>query len=245
MPSPAAASAVRPPGFRQHRGMRSFDAKSRRLFAWKARVSRVNTSSSDVNVNPLNGDADVVALVGAPGESGVIPASAVVLIPTSHLVLSGPLSFDTVVGDGGANSVYLGVSLRTLSDPLPCNVVVGDGGSNSVLLGDTSRSSSLGSFSGQVRIWSVNVCKLMRRKAELEARLRNANVDILLLQETWLSDDVEEVRVAGFYLVGRLDRSTGPKAGFGGFMHGIQFQTSRGCRIQIPRNACGVSCTQI
>ena len=62
----------------------------------------------------------------------------------------------------------------------------------------------------------MNVCKLMRRKAELEARLRNANVDILLLQETKLSDDVEEVRVAGFYLVGRLDRSTGPKAGFGG-----------------------------
>ena len=97
MPSPAAASAVRPPGFRQHRGMRSFDAKSRRLFAWKARVSRVNTSSSDVNVNPLNGDADVVALVWAPGACGVIPASAVVPIPTSHLVLSDPLSFDTVV----------------------------------------------------------------------------------------------------------------------------------------------------
>ena len=56
----------------------------------------------------------------------------------------------------------------------------------------------------------------MRRKAELEARLRNANVDILLLQESWLSDDVEEVRVAGFYLVGRLDRSTRRKAGFGG-----------------------------
>ena len=87
MLSPAAASAVRPPGFRQHRGMRSFDAKSRRVYAWKAGVSRVNTSSSDVNANPLNEDADVVALVGAPGESGVIPASAVVPIPTSHLKL--------------------------------------------------------------------------------------------------------------------------------------------------------------
>ena len=72
------------------------------------------------------------------------------------------------------------------------------------------------SFSERVRIWSVNVCKLSRRKAELEARLLNANVDILLLQETWLTDSEEEVRINGFYLVGRLDRTSGPKAGFGG-----------------------------
>ena len=37
---------------------------------WKTRISRVNTSSSDVNGNPLNGNADGVALAGAPGESG-------------------------------------------------------------------------------------------------------------------------------------------------------------------------------
>ena len=55
----------------------------------------------------------------------------------------------------------------------------------------------------------------MRRKVDLEARLRNANADMLLLQEIWLSDDEEKVRVAGFYQVGRLDRSTRPKAGFG------------------------------
>ena len=56
----------------------------------------------------------------------------------------------------------------------------------------------------------------MRRRAELEARLWNAGVDILLLQETWLSTDVESVTISGFSLVGRLDRLLGPKCGFGG-----------------------------
>ena len=39
---------------------------------------------------------------------------------------------------------------------------------------------------------------------------------MLLLQQRWLSENVAEIRVAGFYFVGRLDRSTGPKAGDGG-----------------------------
>ena len=55
-------------------------------------------------------------------------------------------------------------------------------------------------------MWSVNVCKLRRRKAELEARLANADVDMLMLRETWLCEAVEEVRISGFYLVGWLDR---------------------------------------
>ena len=46
-----------------------------------------------------------------------------------------------------------------------------------------------------MRIWSVNVRKLLHRKAELEARLVNANVDMLLLQETWLVKSVENVQI--------------------------------------------------
>ena len=50
----------------------------------------------------------------------------------------------------------------------------------------------------------------------LEARLLNAKVDVLLLQETWLCDSVEDAALEGFYLVGRLGRAHGPKAGYGG-----------------------------
>ncbi len=71
-------------------------------------------------------------------------------------------------------------------------------------------------YSQRIRIWSVNVRKLLRRKAELEARLKNAAVDVLMLQETWLADTVEELAIEGYYLVGRLDREAGPKAGYGG-----------------------------
>ena len=96
------------------------------------------------------------------------------------------------------------------------SVVVGSGGSNSMIVEAPSPIPRLGSFCEQLRIWSVNVRKLVLRKAELEARLANANVDVLLLQETCLSESVEDVQIAGFYVVGRLDRSEGPKAGFGG-----------------------------
>ena len=72
------------------------------------------------------------------------------------------------------------------------------------------------SFFQHVRIWSVNVRKLLRRKAELEARLRNADVHVLLLQETWLSESVEEVSLDNYVLVSRMDRLLGPKRGYGG-----------------------------
>ena len=36
------------------------------------------------------------------------------------------------------------------------------------------------------------------------------------MQETWLSEAVEDIAIAGYYLVGRLDRMMGPKKGFGG-----------------------------
>ena len=62
----------------------------------------------------------------------------------------------------------------------------------------------------------MNCRKLLRRRAELEARLKNAGVDILLLQETLLSVDVESVTISGFSIVGRLDRMFGPKCGYGG-----------------------------
>ena len=50
----------------------------------------------------------------------------------------------------------------------------------------------------------------------MEARLKNSNVDILCLQETWLAEDVEAIPISGFHIVGRLDRTSGPKRGFGG-----------------------------
>ena len=62
----------------------------------------------------------------------------------------------------------------------------------------------------------MNVRKLLRRRAELEARLVDSRVDLLFVQETWLSDAVEEVAISGFLLVGRLDRTSGAKHGFGG-----------------------------
>ena len=37
-----------------------------------------------------------------------------------------------------------------------------------------------------------------------------------MLQETWLTDSVEEIVIEGYYLVGHLDRTVGPKAGYGG-----------------------------
>ena len=102
-----------------------------------------------------------------------------------------------------------------VSNSLSVNVV-GFGGSNSFVLDSLSATPKLESFYEKLRIWSVNVRKLVLRKAELETRLVNANVNILLLQETWLSESIEEVQIARFYVVGRLDRSVGPKAGFGG-----------------------------
>ena len=71
-------------------------------------------------------------------------------------------------------------------------------------------------YSQKLVIWSVNTRKLLKNKAELEARLKNAGVDVLVIQETWLSDSVEAVMIAGFYLVGRRDRLLGPKRGYGG-----------------------------
>ena len=72
------------------------------------------------------------------------------------------------------------------------------------------------SFCENVRVWSINCCKFLFRKAEIEARLRNSNVDILCLQETWLSEDIEEISLSGYTIVGRFDRVLGPKSGYGG-----------------------------
>ena len=188
--SPAAASAVRPPGFKlQHRGTRSFDAVCRRLSAWRTRVSHVNVICSEAVVIPPNGDTDAaIAIVVGPCESG----------HSLNRVSSSP-----------ATPVTMGEA------DVARSIVMGFGGNNSIIV-EAPSAIRLGSFCEQLRIWSVNVRKLVLRKAELEARLANANVDVLLLQETWLSESVEAVQIAGFYVVGRLDRSEGPKAGFGG-----------------------------
>ena len=71
-------------------------------------------------------------------------------------------------------------------------------------------------YSQCVRFWSINARKLLKQKAGIEARLANADVDLLFVQETWLSEAVEDIVIARYYLVERLDRATGPKHGFGG-----------------------------
>ena len=92
-------------------------------------------------------------------------------------------------------------------------------------------------FSQHLRIWSVNVRKLLRRRAELEARLRNAGVHILLLQETWLSDSVEEIALQGYELVGRLDRVLGPKKGYGGVAIFVRSDISNVALLEHAENA--------
>ena len=93
------------------------------------------------------------------------------------------------------------------------------------------------SFFQHIRIWSVNVRKLIRRRAELEARLRNAGVHILFLQETWLSDSVEEITLSGYELVGRLDRVLGPKRGYGGVAIFVRSDVSSVALLQHSESA--------
>ena len=71
-------------------------------------------------------------------------------------------------------------------------------------------------FCERVRIGSINCRKLLTRRAELEARLLNSSVDILCLQETLFSEDVEAISITGCNTIGRLDQVLGPKRGFGG-----------------------------
>ena len=120
--------------------------------------------------------------------------------PRSVAALKRPqlFRFTTLVGapgKSGAEPASVPNSQLLVSNSLSVNVV-GFGGSNSFALDSLSATPKLESFCEQLRILNVNVRKLVLRKAELEARLVNANVDILLLQETWLSESVEEVQIA-------------------------------------------------
>ena len=67
----------------------------------------------------------------------------------------------------------------------------------------------------RVRMWSINCCKLLKRRAELEARLLNSALDILCLQETRLYENIAAISITGFKLIGRLDKVLGPTRGFG------------------------------
>ena len=71
-------------------------------------------------------------------------------------------------------------------------------------------------FSQRVRVWSINRRKLLKRRAELEARLKNSNVDILCLQETWAAEDIKAIPISGSHIIGKLDRTSGPRKSFGG-----------------------------
>ena len=127
------------------------------------------------------------ALTVAPGESGAAP------------VLGAPVN----------------AAMLTSHFPCPPNTLEYDSRRLRVNQLSVSVSAQPSAFCERVRVWSVNCCKLLKRKAELEARLCNSCVDILCLQETWLSEDVESIAVSGYNLVGRLDRVFGPKRGYG------------------------------
>ena len=128
------------------------------------------------------------ALTVAPGESGAAP------------VLGAPVN----------------AAMLTSHFPCPPNTLEYDSRRLRVNQLSVSVSAQPNAFCERVRVWNVNCCKLLKRKAELEARLCNSCVDILCLQETWLSEDVESIAISGYNLVGRLDRVLGPKRGYGG-----------------------------
>ena len=60
--------------------------------------------------------------------------------------------------------------------------------------------------SQRLRFRNINSRKLLRRKSEIEARLANAEVDLLFVQDTWLTEAVEDIAIAGYYVVGRSDQ---------------------------------------
>ena len=137
---------------------------------------------------------------GAPGESGAVPLAGT---PADVLNLEFPSPCRVEIPDALPCRNSIASSDRSLRRLRELNTVVVTSASPSV-------------FPQRVRVWSVNCCKLLKRRAELEARLKNSNVDILCLQETWLAEDVEAIPISGFHIVGRLDRTSGPKRGFGG-----------------------------
>ena len=74
----------------------------------------------------------------------------------------------------------------------------------------------------RLSILSVNIGSLLslRRFARLRAVIDQYLPHIILLQETWLDDSVEDVEIPGYCIVpgSRHDRETGPKAGYGGVL---------------------------
>ena len=116
------------------------------------------------------------------------------------------------------NLVSVSPCRAELSAALPCNLPASSSCSSRRLREPETVNGSVASpnvFWQRVRVWSVNCRNLLKRRAELEARLRNSNVDILCLQENLFSEEVEAVAISGFNLVSRLDRSSQPKRGFG------------------------------
>ena len=229
MPSPAAASAVRPRGFRQHRGMRSFDAKSRRLFAWKARVSRANTSRRDVNAN--------VAPSALPRDH--VDVFAEIPVNVVGPCESGP-SLNISVSSSPVTPVAMGEA------DVARSVVVGFGGSNSIIVEAPSAIPRLGSFCEQLRIWSVNVRKLVLRKAELEARLANANV-FCYSKKPGFPNRLKRCKSLGSMWSGGSIVPKDPKPVSVELlcMLGTQLRTLVCCHIPRPRSVCGALCIRI
>ena len=64
-----------------------------------------------------------------------------------------------------------------------------------------------------VCIVSINIQRLLFRKAELEAYLSVHRPHIVLLQETWLDETVFNVDLLGYQLVSRRDRKLNANRG--------------------------------
>ena len=101
---------------------------------------------------------------GAPGKSGAVSFSGTPAdVPNSHSLCN---VVTDIPKEQGATGFEAGARrLRVNRSPVTHSV-------------------SQISFCENVRVWSINCCKFLFRKAEIEARLRNSNVDILCLQET-------------------------------------------------------------
>ncbi len=200
-PPPSTSQSASFPVFSGHRrlrrrGPRSLAARERRLHRWAAASSGARAAES--RAAPLGAPDD--APRASPKTSCLFSSPSLSSSPSATTLCPGQASDCDVACANLSSRCVASVSLSNASEShIFCPQSVDER-----------------AFLQHIRIWSINARKLLRRRAELEARLSNSGVDLLFVQETWLSDDVEEVSLQGYYLVGRLDRVFGPKRGFGG-----------------------------
>ena len=83
---------------------------------------------------------------------------------------------------------------------------VQENNSNRENLRNNERSKRL-SKKSDISIYSINIRCLLKNKTELEAQLAKLKPQIVMLQETWLDASVEDVRIHGYRIISRRDRS--------------------------------------